>query len=192
MNDVPRLSPDASIAEGVPVLDYWQWAHSDLLSNLERAIFGEYLVGRALGVTEGATRKEWDKIDLRYNGRFIEVKTTGTKQRWEKAKEPSNRFDISKKYPYEWGLPSVDFSNERIRAAHVYVFCAFDPKNDGQVTDVNQWGFFVFPRTLVDLLWKNQKSVSLNEVKRTSIEEIKGSDFDKIKGAVDKALEEFD
>ena len=77
MNDVPRLSSATSIADGVTVLDYWQCAHSDLLSNLERAIFGEHLVGRALGVTEGATRKEWDKIDLRYNGRFIEVKTTG-------------------------------------------------------------------------------------------------------------------
>jgi|GEM_PF-4375483 len=51
MNNVPRLSPDTSIAEGVHVLDYWQWAHSDLLSNLERAIVAEYLVGQALGVT---------------------------------------------------------------------------------------------------------------------------------------------
>jgi hypothetical protein len=189
MNDVPRLSPCTSIAEGVPVLDYWQWAHSDLLSNLERAIFGEYLVGRALGVTEGATRKEWDKIDLRYKGKFIEVKTTGTKQRWVKAKEPSNRFDISKKYPYEWGLPSVDYSNEKIRAAHVYVFCVFGPKeDDGEVTDVTQWRFFVFPRALVDLLWKNQKSVPLNVVKQTGIE----IGFDKIEGAVGKALEAFD
>lgn len=57
------------------------------------------------------------------------------------------------------------------------------------MTDVNQWGFFVFPRTLVDLLWKNQKSVSLNEVKQTSTKRIK---FKKIKGAVDKALEAFD
>ena len=187
ISEVPRLSPVEPIA-GVPVLDYWQWLHSDLLTNLERAVFSEYLVGRALGVTAGTTRKEWDKIDLTYKEKFIEIKTTGTKQRWEEAKKPSNRFDISKKFPYEWGLANVDYSSEKIRAAHVYVFCVFDPKDGGEVTDVNQWYFFVFPRVLIELLWENQESVSLNVVKRTGIK----IGFGEIKGAVDKALDAFD
>ncbi|MGZ4865298.1 MAG: hypothetical protein ACXV5H_12060 [Halobacteriota archaeon] len=187
MDDVPRLSHSQPISDS-QVLDYWQWAHSDLLSNLERAIFGEYLVGLALDVTAGTTRKEWNKIDLTYQEKFIEVKTTGLLQRWEKAKNPSNRFDIAKKYPYEWGLPDADYSGGKIRAAHVYVFCVFDPQDDGgEITDVNQWHFFVFPRTLIESLWGNQDSVSLNVVKQICIQ----IGFDKIKKTVDRALEAF-
>ena len=48
----PELAdPDAEIA-GVPdkhLLDLWQWAYSDLVSNDIRGVVAEYLVGSALG-----------------------------------------------------------------------------------------------------------------------------------------------
>jgi hypothetical protein len=46
-----RADPDAEIV-GVPgahLLDLWQWAYSDLVSNDIRGVVAEYLVGSALG-----------------------------------------------------------------------------------------------------------------------------------------------
>jgi hypothetical protein len=51
---------------GVTVGDFWAWAYSDILNNTDRAIFAEFVVGTALGVTD-APRVEWDAVDLRYS-----------------------------------------------------------------------------------------------------------------------------
>jgi hypothetical protein len=61
-NPVARLSGDeAFLAVGdVPatVLEYWQWAHSSLNSNIERGKLAEFLVSKAVGaLTPGATRR---------------------------------------------------------------------------------------------------------------------------------------
>jgi len=40
------------------VLDYWRWAGSNLMSNRERGILGEFLVATALGL-EKEPRMEW-------------------------------------------------------------------------------------------------------------------------------------
>lgn len=48
---------------GVTVGDFW--AYSDILNNTDRAVFAEFVVGMALGVTD-APRVEWDAVDLRY------------------------------------------------------------------------------------------------------------------------------
>lgn len=39
--------------------DFWQWAYSDILSNRNRSIFAEFIVGVALGVVN-KPRREWD------------------------------------------------------------------------------------------------------------------------------------
>ena len=40
--------------DGKTVLDYWRWAQSDVLENVQRGIFAEFLVAAALGVTHAA------------------------------------------------------------------------------------------------------------------------------------------
>ena len=50
---------------GVTVGDFWAWAYSDLLNNTNRAVFAEFLVDRALRVTD-VPRVPWDSVDLRY------------------------------------------------------------------------------------------------------------------------------
>lgn len=71
------LEPDHSIP-GVPdhtVGDFWQWAYSDILSNRNRSIFAEFIVGVALGAVD-KPRVEWDPADLCYQGFKIEVKSS--------------------------------------------------------------------------------------------------------------------
>ncbi len=55
---------------------------SDLLSNRNRSIFAEFLVGAALGVLD-KPRVEWDAFDLIYQGKKIEVKSSAYLQSWQ-------------------------------------------------------------------------------------------------------------
>jgi hypothetical protein len=50
---------------GQTVGDFWAWAYSNILTNITRGLFAEFLVGTALGAVEG-TRTEWDSFDLLY------------------------------------------------------------------------------------------------------------------------------
>jgi hypothetical protein len=53
---------------------FWSWAYSDVLSNVNRSIFAEFLVASALELTH-EPRVEWDAVDLRYHGHGIEVRS---------------------------------------------------------------------------------------------------------------------
>lgn len=76
-----KLRPDRELLGcDAHVLDFWAWAYSDVLSNQNRAVFAEFLVGCALGVTRDGTRREWDYIDLNYGDKTIEVKATGPRK----------------------------------------------------------------------------------------------------------------
>ncbi len=58
-NDVVKpqaLDPEASFVNAgtqpmdyVTIVDCWQWAYSDLISNTERGVLAEYLVAKAVG-----------------------------------------------------------------------------------------------------------------------------------------------
>ena len=53
-NNCPYLRGEDIITDGQgnkvsTVLDYWKWAHSCLLDNVERGAFAEYLVACAVG-----------------------------------------------------------------------------------------------------------------------------------------------
>ncbi len=58
-----QLTGNETIADGVKLVDYWRWAHSNLIDNAERGAFAEYLVHTAVGATS-TTRVNWDKYDV--------------------------------------------------------------------------------------------------------------------------------
>ena len=69
------------------------WAIGNLVDNRNRGLFAEWLVGIALGVVAAdAPRAEWDRADLRYRDRLIEVKASGRGQTWTQAKPSTPRF----------------------------------------------------------------------------------------------------
>src|ERR1035437_2209122 len=81
--------------DGRTVGDFWQWGYSDILSNRNRSIFAEFMVGVALGVVE-KPRVRWDAVDLRYAGFKIEVKSAAYIQSWPQKKLSAIRFEIGK------------------------------------------------------------------------------------------------
>jgi hypothetical protein len=71
-----RRSPDEKVPEtGRTIGDFWAWAYSDLLTNIPRAVFAEWLVGSALDAVDGI-RPSWEPYDLDYGAYKIEVKSS--------------------------------------------------------------------------------------------------------------------
>ena len=58
-----RIADDAPVGHSMTVLDFWRWSASDLLSNTMRGIVAEYIVAKALGLTD-QPREEWRAYDL--------------------------------------------------------------------------------------------------------------------------------
>jgi hypothetical protein len=147
----------AILGTNVALLDFWVWAHSDVLSNDQRSVLGEYLVALAVRQTM-RPRVQWDNVDVRAGGVGIEVKTT------------SARFDIARRV----ADVSVSGSRTPTRAAQVYVFCFYaGPAAECRtnldrrlaVLDVGQWEFWVVPTSTIDRLG-GQKSIGLTSLRR--------------------------
>ena len=145
---------------------YWRWAHSDLLSNSERGLVAEYLVGKA---TEslGNNRLEWDAWDLTTkNGIRIEVKASGYVQTWSQKRPSVIRFKIDESGG--WDASSDTYYAEVTRRADVYVFCihAERDKEKANSLDTDQWEFIVLPTSKLNQELGSQKTVGLATLKK--------------------------
>lgn len=78
------------------LINFWQWAYSDLVGNTERGILAEYLVALACNIDDNA-RISWDAYDLKLdNGIRIEVKSSGYLQTWRQESYTKPVFSIRK------------------------------------------------------------------------------------------------
>jgi hypothetical protein len=146
--------------------DFWAWAYSDILSNRNRSIFAEFLVGAALGVLD-SPRIEWDAVDLRYRGKAIEVKSAGYVQSWEQNDKLSKIvFDIGEKV--SWDAETNTYSSTRTRFANCYVFCLYKETDAVQaqtsVLEVEQWQFYVVHTDDINRLFARQKKIVLGKI----------------------------
>ena len=103
--------------------DFWQWAYSDILSNRNRSILAEYLVGCALGAVKKGAREEWASHDLCYKGKKIEVKSSAYLQAWENNALSKPRYDIAKKRALVANTGT--YGTEPSWNADYFVFCLF-------------------------------------------------------------------
>lgn len=162
-----KLNPSEKIigTDNLTVGDFWIWAYSDILSNRNRSIFAEFLVGSALEVLD-KPRLEWDAVDLRYNGKKIEVKSAAYIQSWKQSRLSTISFDISMKSA--WDAETNTYTLEPLRSADCYVFCLFkEVDNEAarvQILNVNAWEFFVCSSEQVGQTFGNQRSVRLSRI----------------------------
>lgn len=148
---------------GFSIADFWSWAYSDIMTNTTRAVFAEFLVGSALGVID-EPRKEWDGVDLRYQGKKLEVKSSAYLQAWDQKGLPTIRFDIAKKK--SWDAVTNAYTDYPIRASDCFVFCLFterDPQK-ADILDVSLWEFYVIPTQRIESELGNQKSIGLSGI----------------------------
>ena len=150
-------------ATGRKVIDFWRWSSSELNDNLLRAALGEYIVASAIGERcLDKQRAGWRVYDLLTDyGCKIEVKTSAHRQTWSQSKTSPSIFDIGCKVDLDSDSPDA------IRHSDVYVFCVVnndDPSDS--LLDLSKWDFYVVATADLNVIAGNQKTISLNALKK--------------------------
>ena len=140
---------------GKTLLDFWRWAHSDLLVNTARGVLAEYLVATAVG-DRSAVREGWATHDVTmpegdgYPAIKVEVKNGGFLQTWKQPGYSKIHFG---------GLRSWGWNEETGRLdvppayhADVYVFAVHTCMEPDQldILDLAQWDFRVLDRGTIE------------------------------------------
>ncbi len=166
------------------LLDFWAWAHSDMISNAERGRFAEYIVSCALQ-SSSQYRIEWDAVDVvASNGIKVEVKSSAYLQAWSQEKFSSIQFDIAPKK--SWDSSTNLYSETKLRSADVYVFCLF-ASMDSKVAnplDLKQWEFYILSTKVLNVRVPEQKKIGLNSLIKLGAQKVC---FDEIYDAVNVA-----
>jgi hypothetical protein len=170
---------------GFDLLTFWQWSTSDLVSNVTRGRFAEYLVARALGLSADGVRDEWAAFDLcTVLGTKVEVKSAAYVQSWYQRALSAVKFVVPK--TLAWDAKTNKQAQEARRQADVYVFAllAHVDKTTIDPLDVSQWRFYVLPTAILDARSRSQHSITL-----TSLEAVAGSpvDYWDLNDAVERA-----
>ena len=156
--------PILSQTKKTKLLDFWQWAYSDILGNTERGILAEYFVALACGI-ENQERISWDAYDLKLeNGIKVEVKSSAYIQTWEQKDYSKPIFGIQK--TIAWDSETNVYDKEKKRQADIYVFCLLAHKDQDTINplDTSQWEFFVLPTSILNKELEDMKTVTLSRL----------------------------
>jgi hypothetical protein len=151
------------VALGFDVRSVWQFSHSDLQSNTERAKVAEALVGHALGLSLGTP--DWEGCDLiTATGHRVEVKSSAFLQSWKQKRLSTVSFSIQK--ARAWNAATDSWTPESARYSDVYVFCLHHHRDKRTVDARNlaQWTFFVLRTRTIDQYFGEQASVDVGEL----------------------------
>ncbi|MGD1865070.1 MAG: hypothetical protein ACFB0D_10990 [Phormidesmis sp.] len=147
---------------GLALLQFWQWAASDLTSNTLRGLLAEFIVATALNRADGV-RTEWDAFDiLSPKGRKVEVKSAAYIQSWKQKVLSPIRFNIQ---PTQgWNAATNEYSEAK-RQADVYVFAVLAHAEQQSIDplNLNQWVFYVLRASKLNELG-SQQSIALSRL----------------------------
>ena len=160
------------------LLDFWQWAVSDLVSNATRGRLAEYIVGRALGIAGEGVRDEWAAYDLvTPEGFRIEVKSAAYLQSWHQRQYSTVLFNVcpSRAWDPETNLRAA----ESKRQAQIYVLAllAHQEKATLDPMDLDQWLFYVVPSVVLNARTRSQHSITLASLTKLGVPPIRFADL---------------
>lgn len=170
-----KLDPSTRFKDGPDsinrrtISDFWQWAYSDLMQNVERAVLAEYIVAALIGV-DNKLRVPWLAYDLKLpNGKTVEVKTMSKLQAWYQRRLSNPRVVI--KPTRKWDPKTNVMEKEPKLHSDLYVICFFktDSHDTADPLNLNQWEFFVLTREAIKKLLMHRKSISLGLLKKLGI-----------------------
>jgi hypothetical protein len=163
------------------LIDFWQWALSDLMPNTNRSILAEYLVAIALGADEG-TKQEWGAYDLQLSdGRTVEVKATARLQAWHQDRLTA--LEVKIEPTKAWDAATNEYASKPDYNADIYVVCCFMPESHARANllDVSQWEFYVLSRRRLIEILDGRKKLAVNRLKACGEQAVL---FDQLSGAV--------
>ncbi|MCC8014383.1 MAG: hypothetical protein LIO87_04235 [Eubacterium sp.] len=166
----------------IPVLDFWQWAYSDIVDNTSRGTFAEYLVKLALdngGYKLNDFQRGWDPYDLEgplipaFNRNSqIQVKSTAFVQTWGMKHPDKASFSIAPAKVLDEGKVDYPQDAPRQRNCDMYVFAVYTAESlSCNVLDLSWWKFYVLPTSYIEkhkTLYL-QKTISLKAVEAIDI-----------------------
>jgi hypothetical protein len=170
----PRRGDEPIHDNGVPLgpklCDFWRWSTSDLVSNVVRGVFAEFIVARALGIDTSGVRDSWAAFDLLTpDGVRVEVKSAAYVQSWWQRRLSPISFGVrrTRAWSEEAGLAA-----DAARQADVYVFAllAHADKASIEPLNVDQWRFFVVPTAVLNACSRSQHSITLASLRRLAPE----------------------
>ena len=174
----PKIGDEPFIGISKTLIDYWQWAHSDIVSNSERGKLAEFLVKCAVN-SPAALRTEWDAVDIvTPTGVRIEVKSSAYLQAWKCEKLSKIQFDIAPKK--SWDSKTNTYYETVGRNSDVYVFCLFSCQ-DPQIAnpmDVSQWKFYILPTAVLNEKIPAQKTIGLSSLLKLGTKEVMFNDIE--------------
>lgn len=156
---------------GSSVLDFWSWAYSDLIRNVNRGAFAEFIVLEAMNNQSGITpprtnfRVSMDAYDLLSpDGIRVEVKSSAYIQAWESEHPTRISFRIAPAKSLDSsGNYSVD--SQYCRHSDVYVFCVWTAMSREQnILDLSLWDFYVIATKTLDQKVPNQKTITFQSL----------------------------
>lgn len=146
------------------VLEFWQWACSELAGNTLRGVLAEFLVARALDACAGY-RAEWAPADITTAaGMLVEVKSASYSQVWAQRRPSPIRFSIAP--THAWESQTGAYEATARRQAHLYVFAILGRPGLETVDPLNldDWEFLVLPSRKLTERVGGQKSIGLAPV----------------------------
>lgn len=179
MSQVPdplqRMHPSRRLADesltcngrslGIPVSEFWGWCMSDLVANVTRGAFAEFIVARALEMPAGDVRDPWAPFDLETpDGLKVEVKASAYLQSWAQRQLSSIQFSIREARAYDAETNTLAIHESR--SADVYVFCLLTHDDKATVNPLNldQWEFYVLPTSSVNAYPRSHSSITLKSL----------------------------
>lgn len=180
-----RFTYDGKQTE-LTMLEFWRWHFSDIY-DLQSKI-AEYIVGKALGLTEAENVGVWTLYDMMYRSKRIEIKETSYYHAWQTDDEPKSRkrsFGITKAYD-----DYTDQKSEYRRQNDIYIFClnTGDTKASSNPLMLEHWEFYIVPTYMINDLCENGKTISLSRVRKLTEKVLYGD----LKAKVDHLVDYWD
>lgn len=188
MEAAHRLRADAPLPglNGLTVADFWSWAYSDVLENIHRGYYAEFLVGAALGLLH-LPRVGWTGYDFLYRDKRLEVKSSAYVQSWHKAgsKATLPAFSIAERV--QWDPDGGSVPSTPVRACDCYVFCLFKSQDrlSANVLDASAWEFYVASTADITSHFAKRRQLPLSVLHSVALPVT----YEGLKGAIDEALD---
>lgn len=153
------------------ILDFWSWAYSDLIRNVNRGAFAEYIVREAMNSKAGISsaqeecRISMDAYDLLSpEGIRVEVKSSAYIQSWKSDHPSKISFRIAPAKAMD-AFGNYSVNSQYGRHSDVYVFCVWTATSREQsILDLSLWDFYVISTRALDQKVPNQQTISFNSL----------------------------